>query len=435
MNLIASIYGQDIGVLSEKKGGVFFEYFSDFDGNKLKISPFALPFNNSVYTPNSYMTLKMPGVFYDSLPDRFGNQLMTEYFRLKGLGDYVRLSDLQKLAYIGSEGIGAIEYRPVEQESDALLAIELKSYVADIRKALSGTADEVISELTLRHPSPGGARPKASVLWDSVNDKMYIGKGSATHKALEYWIIKFDEADRETTIIEKIYFEIAKIAGLNVPQTVLIESGMERHFAIKRFDRVNGEKVHQHTLAGMTNSDYMELGATPYSSYLRLAKQLTNDSRAQKEAFRRMVFNVIGKNCDDHLKNFSFSMSSEGEWSLSPAYDLVYSNGDAAYGEHAMTINGKVRNITLEDLAEEGGKVGLKLPNMKEIISEVSEAFNGFRALARTYELSSKMAEEIQSNIERFKGESFPSVLKTKARSRRRGREYEHHVLKGTKQQ
>ncbi len=433
MNLIASIYGQDIGVLSEKKGGVFFEYFSTFDGDKLQISPHVLPFNNSVYTPNSYMTLKMPGVFYDSLPDRFGNQMMSEYFRLKGLGDYIRLSDLQKLAYIGAEGIGAIEYRPAEQESDALLAIELKSYVANVRKALSGTADEVTSELALRHPSPGGARPKASVLWDSVSDKMYVGKGYTEHNDLEHWIIKFDEADRETTVIEKIYFEIAKSAGLNVPETVLIESNDERHFAIKRFDRVGSEKIHQHTLAGMTNSDFMELGTTPYASYLRLAKQLTNDSREQKEAFRRMVFNVIGKNCDDHLKNFSFSMNCEGEWSLSPAYDLVYSNGDAAYGEHAMTINGKVRDITLEDLAEEGGKVGLKLLQMQEIIKEVAEAFNGFGELALEYGLSTKMKDEINSNIERFEGEVFPSALKIKARVRRRGREYEDSVLKGIK--
>ena len=433
MNLIASIYGQDIGVLSENKGGVFFEYFSTFDGNKLRISPHALPFNNSIYTPNSYMTLKMPGVFYDSLSDRFGNQLMSEYFRLKGLGDYVRLSDLQKLAYVGSEGIGAIEYRPAEQESDVLLAIELKSYVADVRKALSGTAEEVTSELTLRHPSPGGARPKASVLWDSVGDEMYIGKGSTEHKDLEHWIIKFDEMGRETTVIEKIYFEIAKRAGLNVPETILITSGDERHFAIKRFDRVGNEKIHQHTLAGMTNSDFMELGTTPYSLYLRLAKQLTNDSRAQKEAFRRMVFNVIGKNCDDHLKNFSFSMNREGEWSLSPAYDLVYSNGDAAYCEYAMTINGKVRDITLEDLAEEGGQVGLKLPQMQEIINDVAEAFDCFGKLALNYGLSTKMRDEINSNMESFEGEVFPTTLKTKTRVRGRGRDYEHSVLKGIK--
>lgn len=229
--------------------------------------------------------------------------------------------------------------------------MELQHYVQETKNLMAEQMEEVLTEL-IAHPSLGGARPKVAVQWRESDISVMLSAECV--RGYEPWIIKFDELDREETKLEYVYMQIAKKVGINVPEFKQIHIDNETHFATKRFDRVGKEKLHQATLAGLIHGDFMQQNACSYKEYLRMSEVLTKSPAATKEAFRRMVFNVIGKNCDEHLKNFSFLMNPEGEWSLSPVYDLLYSFATVSYGEHKMSVNGKNSNITVEDLASCG---------------------------------------------------------------------------------
>jgi len=420
--IVPVIFGQKIGIIKEGKRGVEFQYFKDFDGDRLNISPIKLPFQpDRVFNYYDSMAFDgLPGVFADSLPDSFGNVLMQRFFERKGLQGH-KLSIIDKLSYMGSKAVGAIEYHPPEGENFDFLGIEFREYVQKIRKVIEGSAKEVIQEEILRHPSPGGARPKASVIWDRGKDIMKAGDWSDNEaNGYEHWIVKFDEKGKELTKIEYVYFELARQAGLTTPETALIEMGGETHFAIKRFDRnFKGErKLHRASLAGLLHKDFMEAGLVSYEDFFRLALQLSGSYEDVKEAFRRMVFNVIGRNCDDHIKNVSFLMDSKGNWELSPAYDLIYSLGAAAFGQHKMSINGKTFNIKLNDLAQCGYEAGLDREFMKEAIENISDAFSSVAEKLKNVGVSKNEREGIQKNILFFSTSSFPD-RKLKNRKRK----------------
>ena len=407
--LIPTLWGEEIGVLMEGKNGVFFQYHSAFDSVKYPISPFRLPFDASRVF-NYYDSIPfegLPGIFADSLPDSFGNVALREYFRRKTGRGLMRLSPLEKLAYVGSSGIGAIEYKPTidEKHETYAIAMELQDYAQETKNLMAGQMEEVLTEL-IAHPSPGGARPKAAVQWrESDNSVMLTSEGA---EGYEPWIIKFDETDREETKLEYLYMQIAKIVGINVPEFKQVHINNETHFATKRFDRVGEKKLHQATLAGLIHGDFMQQNACSYEEYLRMSEVLTQSPASTKEAFRRMVFNVIGKNCDDHLKNFSFLMNQNGEWSLSPAYDLLYSFSAVSYGEHKMSVNGKNSNITVEDLASCGYSVGLEKYFMKTCIEEISDSFSQMKEILHTVEIREGLSNEILKEIVPFNVTIFP---------------------------
>ncbi len=415
--LIPTLWGEEIGVLMEGKNGVSFQYHSAFDAQKYPISPFRLPFDASRVF-NYYDSIPfegLPGIFADSLPDSFGNVALREYFKRTTGRGFMKLSPLEKLAYVGSNGIGAIEYKPAidEKHETYSIAMELQHYAQETKNLMSGQMEEVLTEL-IAHPSPGGARPKAAVQWrESDNSVMLSAEGVGGY---EPWIIKFDEVDREETKLEYVYMQIAKKVGINVPEFKQIHIDNETHFATKRFDRVGEEKLHQATLAGLIHGDFMQQNACSYEEYLRMSEVLTKSPAATKEAFRRMVFNVIGKNCDDHLKNFSFLMNQQGEWSLSPAYDLLYSFGAVSYGEHKMSVNGKNSNITVEDLASCGYKVGLGKYFMKACIEEISDAFSQMKETLHTTGISDGLGAEMIKEIIPLNVRSFPDVKVKKRR-------------------
>lgn len=395
--IIASIYGQDIGVLREGKNGIEFEFFESFDYDALPISPLVMnPKNKTLYNYFDNMHTKgMPGIFEDSMPDGFGARLMREYF-LKIQGGQT-ITQLQKLAFVGADGMGAIEYTPSVEAHKSFL-IDLETLPKRLRENISGETDYVMTEL-IKMPSPGGARPKVSVLWDQQTGQMQGGSTQYAKENFEPWIIKFDEDDKELTKIEKLYHDIAKSAGLDVPLTELIVVSEMTHLAIKRFDREVSEKIHLATLSGLTHKDYLEQGLLSYENYMTITQRLTRDMRQTKEAYRRMIFNVIGKNCDDHLKNFSFLMNASGEWRVSPVYDILYNYGPAKYGEHHMSVNGKFSHISREDFII-AGKKGLLRPQwMHETIDEIVDAFDkGLREMNK-YKISSKMQEELTKEI------------------------------------
>lgn len=407
--VIPHIFGQDIGIIVEGKNGIQFQYSGDFDGHALPISPILLPFDpQRVYTVHDALAFNgLPGIFNDSLPDRFGSILMDRYLTDR-YGYAGRLSVLDKLLYIGSAGMGAIEYHPAMEERTAD-GIALREYIREVRGLIEGKSEEVINKLA-RHPSPGGARPKAAVLWNRKDDRMIVGDASAQKNPHnEAWIVKFDETAREDTRIEHCYMHIAKLAGIDVPPTEIIGMGEENHFAIKRFDRTeSGEKLHMATLAGLLHLDFNTHVSTSYEKCMRTALFLTKNHQSAKEIFRRMVFNVVGKNCDDHAKNTSFLMNRKGEWEVSPAYDLVYNYGQATFGQHRMSISGKIDTIDINDLAQCGYEAGLEPQFMKETIEEISDLFSGIGARLSEYGVSEEASKEIAQNICQFSVADFP---------------------------
>jgi serine/threonine-protein kinase HipA len=406
--LIPTIFGQEIGVLMEGKNGISFQYHPHFDAQRYPISPLRLPYDPTrVFNYYDSMPFDgLPGIFADSLPDSFGNIALREYFKRKYRTSHLKLSPLEKLAYVGNHGIGAITYRPaIGKEDEYDLSMELQQYAQEMRGMMQGDVSTILDEI-LAHPSPGGARPKAALQWNEQEN--IISLRQTPIEGFEPWIIKFDEAGREETKLEYLYMEIARKSGITVPEYKQIIVGDEVHFASKRFDRMYGKKYHQATLAALIHGDFMRQNACTYEAYFRLSEALTHSPAQTKEAFRRMVFNVIGKNCDDHIKNFSFLMNEEGTWKLSPAYDLIYSYGPIHYGEHKMSINGKNYHITLEDMAQCGYSVGLEKRFMKETIEQISDQFSKLPILLKETDISEDLQKELLNNITPINVSTFP---------------------------
>jgi len=411
--VIPTIFGQDIGIIVEGKNGIQFQYNDAFDGKLFPLSPILLPYDKErVYTRHDAMAFNgLPGIFNDSLPDRFGSILMNEYFSSK-YGSANRLSIIDKLLYIGSDGMGAIEYQPAMNDISAD-GIALREYINTTRRLLEGKSETIISELT-KHPSPGGAKPKAAVTWNRKDNIMSVGGPSNKNISdNEAWIVKFDEKRKEDTLIEYCYMDLARSAGVNIPPIEIISANNENHFAIKRFDRTDsGGKLHLATLSGLLNLDFNNHVSTSYEECMRISLFLTKDHQSVKEIFRRMVFNVTGRNCDDHSKNTSFLMNKKGEWQLSPAYDLIYNYGLATFGQHRMSIAGKVDNIKISDLAQCGYTVGLDAKFMKETIEVISDLFSGISIRLLNQGVSRKTAKDIEKNICQFSTFDFPLTSK-----------------------
>ena len=386
----AKIFGKEIGVLTRRDGGYFFEYFDDFLKSGLEISPFALPLSSRVFSGREFMAFDLiPSVFHDSLPDSFGSYLMANYFsNIEGSIDAMR-DPLRKLSFMGDRAIGAIEYEPMEIENDSdKILIDLKSYIDETRKILLDKPSTLISMITSQ-PSPGGARPKAFVYWDKNNDLMQVGK---PQEGYEPWIVKFYEKEQpELTRIEYIYLKIASLVGLEVPEFDAITFGDEFHFAVKRFDRVDGQKIHAHTLSGLLNRRFDERGLISYEDLLKTTLALTKNLQDVKKTYQVMVFNIIGQNSDDHAKNFSFLMDERGSWRFAPAYDIVYTFGSGDFKEHFLTINKKRKAFTQKELINIGTEFGLSKQECKEIVQKTEEGFSHFVDFAKDVALDAKM--------------------------------------------
>lgn len=416
------IFGNRIGIIEDGPFGIRFQYDKTFPGHDLPISPIKMPYDPSkVFGHYDSMAFKgMPGIFQDSIPDGFGLRLMLEYYREK-YGAVFNLTPLQKLAFVGKSGIGAIEYMPPEYDTDVgERFIELRDICDSIKKFIDGNSDEVLKELRAT-PSPNGARPKTNVFYNQASARMKAGR-DVTDPGYEAWIVKFFESDNELTMIEHVYSTLAGNIGMSVPETRLVDVDGENHFMTKRFDRSNGHKLHQASLSGLLNKDYMEQNALSYEEYLRYTRMLTKNNADVEEAYRRMVFNVIGVNCDDHIKNFSFLMDHNGDWKISPAYDLIYSNGLASYGEHKMSINNRNKQITLNDLAQCGYSGGLEASFMRETIVSVLDGYSSIGAQLKEAGVSAERVLEMVKEIDLvcmtiskdLSHDSFPQKIKKK---------------------
>jgi serine/threonine-protein kinase HipA len=399
-------------VAEDANGAITYEYSPEFARQGLEISPIKLPLSQS--GPVTFPELTrleafagLPGVLADALPDRFGNALIRKYFADKGEPDK-GLSSVQRLLYMGRRALGALEFRPAiklrtkhaEQE-----ALQLARLVAEARRIVGGAVDAAVPQLMRVGSSAGGARPKAIVLWNRATKELR-SDFAETLPGDERWIMKFDGVGdlgapdftpRPYNRIEYAYSGMARAAGINVPDTLLMEERGLAHFMIKRFDRDGDSRVHMHTLGGMHHVDYNQPGLFSYEQYLRTVLQLNCGYGALEEAFRRTVFNFAAVNQDDHVKNFSFLMDTSGTWSLAPSYDVTYAKGRTFTRVHQMTLAGKSSGITRRDLLQFGKDMDIKHDG-EHVIQQVADSL-------ATWETHASEARVPVADVERIGAE------------------------------
>lgn len=406
----AFIYGKKIGTILLDNGKVFFEYEHSFKNSGLEISPLKLPTQSTalyINSDDSYFE-GLAGVFHDSLPDKFGTKVIEKYYESKGVASH-KLDVIQKLMFIGKNPMGAIEYRPsIEKEENHKELIDLQNFYENSKKVISGDSIEVLSEMLNfmnSAASAGGARAKATVGFNPVSEKMIGGSCKDLKKGFQHHIIKFDsenEKGKSTTFtkLEYLYMKLAKECNIDIPETHLIHKNGLSHYLIKRFDRrENGEKIHLHSAAGLTHSNFNIQGHYSYDSLFRLTRYLTKDQRAIDEQYRRMVFNIIARNQDDHAKNFSFLMDENGVWKISPAYDITYTNGQGYTKNHQLSLGGKSNDFHRKDLLDIAQKHSIKTQKADEIINETIEALSTFSKRALEMEIDKKLVEIISGDL------------------------------------
>ncbi len=361
-----------VGQLAMYQGRIYFEYDSGFLGTGIELSPFSLPLKvGAVYAePTPWGGLY--GVFNDSLPDGWGLLLMDRYLRLQGV-DTRYLTPLDRLAYMGQSAMGALTYEPARGEANSAFDIDISAMASSAIEIYEGHSSDILPEIAQAGGSPAGARPK--VLVHLCEDQMISGEREAP-EGFEPWIIKFfaEQDGSDTGRIEYAYSLMAKDAGINMPETRLFQDNNgSAWFGIKRFDRCARERIHMHTLGGLIDADF-RLPSLDYMDVLRVTQALTRNTEDVEAAFILMVFNVLAYNRDDHSKNFSYLMDSNGQWRLAPAYDLTCSRG--INGEHTTAIAGEGRNPSQAHMFEVGEAAGLKQASMQQAIERVTASIS-----------------------------------------------------------
>ncbi|MDA1095683.1 MAG: type II toxin-antitoxin system HipA family toxin [Chloroflexi bacterium] len=386
------------GTLAEQDRRLYFEYDRAFLAAPLPISPFKLPVRPGLLEHEERDFAQVFGVFNDSLPDGWGLLLMDREFSKRGL-NRATLSVLDRLAYIGTRGMGALTYHPpataLEEE---VLGIDLDALARQAQRVLEGSAEDVLPALRIAGGSPGGARPK--VLVGVRGDGHIISGTSDIPEGYRHYLIKFPAKEDIPDIgaVEAAYALMAHEAGVDVPPTRLFEtSDGGRYFGAERFDRVGNRRLHMHTLGGLLHASH-RVPSLEYDGLLKATMLLTKDQRQVEEAFRRMVFNVLSHNRDDHVKNFSFLMDPSGGWRLAPAYDLVFSEGPA--GQHTMAVAGEAVHPTERDLLRVAEDCDVDGGRGREIVRHVRDAVRLWPRFARITAVPSTTERRIGGVIE-----------------------------------
>jgi serine/threonine-protein kinase HipA len=409
------LWGDTVGALVELESGrVIFEYASEFRRRGLEISPIQL--STSLDGPVAFDELRrlpafdgLPGVFADSLPDAFGRRVIRAYYAARGREE-LALSPVQRLLYVGERAIGALTFHPAEEiptRAAELVALEIQALAEDAQRIVRGDPHVAIPEMYRIGSSAGGRRPKAIVHYDP--DEGTIRPGGRRPSAAEIpCILKFDgigdeESDGELgepqpyNRVEAAYGEMARAAGLEMPEILVLESDGYAHLLIHRFDVQDGERLHQHTLGGMLHVDYDVPHSSSYEEYLRTVLRLGMAYDALREAYRRMVFNVVAVNQDDHVKNLSFHMDRSGTWSLTPAYDVTFAHGSGFTATHQMLVRDKAADIRRADLLGVAGEFGVKKP--ERILERARAAVGDWERYASDYAVPRRVVAAVRGEL------------------------------------
>ncbi len=364
----------------------------------------------------------LPGLLADSLPDRFGNALIDAWLATQGRRPE-SFNAIERLGYIGVRGMGALEFAPtkgpplrrsakVRVDQLVKLASEVLTHRASLQVSFApGRRHEGLQEMLRVGTSAGGARAKAIIAWNRSTNEVRSGQVKAP-AGFEYWLLKFDgvsaNKDKELedpkgyTVIEYAYALMAAEAGIEMSECGLMEEGGRRHFMTRRFDRLSdGGKLHMQSLAALAHFDFNSAGAYSYEQAFDVIKRLGLAMRAREQQFRRMIFNVVARNQDDHVKNIAFLMDKSGAWSLSPAFDVTYAYNPAGLwtSRHQMTINGKTDEFSREDFKAVAQAAGLKRGRSEAILSEVMDTVKKWPRYAETAGVLGAQREQITRTL------------------------------------
>ncbi len=425
MNDTAEVYlwGTRIGIIHQDmtKAYAAFEYDKDFSNSGIEVSPLRMPLSRNIYEfPNLAGTpfFGMPGLVADSLPDRFGNTVIEGWLVSlgKSLSDFTAID---RLCYTGKRGMGALEYVPASTDikdiDENINVGEMVKFASDVLANREGISIKANNNLTYAQlvqvgSSAGGARAKAIIAWNEKTGEVRSGQTNLD-PGYDYWLMKFDNVTKngdhgledkpEYTLIEYAYYLMAINAGITMNECRIYESDGDHHFMTKRFDRENGKKLHMQSLGAMAHVSYQEPGLIGYELAAVYMKELGISYKEIEQFYRRMVFNCLAVNQDDHVKNISFIMDRTGKWILSPAYDITFSYNPTNkwLRAHQMTVNGKTLEIGLADLIEAGSKMGIKERRCKDILGEVGLSVSNFGRFAEQVGIKEKTCDYINSII------------------------------------
>lgn len=391
-----------VGELLSSSRRIYFQYDAEFRARGLELSPFHLP--TSIVEPveeRARTFAGLHGLFSDSLPDGWGLILMERALRARGV-DAALLSPVDRLAYIGARGMGALTYHPsTERDDDVRVDIDLAEVADQSHRILEGSAETLLPELLRAGGSPMGARPKIVVGVRRDYRKLTTGT-SDLPAGYRHWLIKFFAAEdpADTGAVEMAYAHMARTAGITMPKTYLFSArGGKAYFGVQRFDRDpanSSHRIHVHTLAGLLHADHRVPGQD-YDDFLKATLLLTKQHDDVEEAFRRMVFNIFANNRDDHTKNFAFQMAEDGEWRLAPAYDLMFSTG--MQGQHTMTIAGEGETPTWSHVARVAAKASIAPARARHIVDQVDRAVSRWPRYAEQYGVLRKSTKDIQKRL------------------------------------
>lgn len=377
---------QPVGRIALRERIIYFEYDDAFLRKGIEISPFRLPLQRGVieFPPRPFEGLA--GVFSDSLPDGWGRLLFERMARAQGVLPS-NLSPLDRLAHVGLHGMGALVYQPDHSPCDGHELIDLDHLAAQTEGVLQGDSEQVIKELLALNGSSAGARPKALIGVDA--NRKHISYGAKRlEKGFEPWLVKFPNSQdgQDAGAVEYVYALMAKEAGISMPAVHLFPSKKRAgYFAVRRFDRDRGKRLHMHTASGLLHSDF-RAPSLDYEDLINLTGMLTKDIREVEKMYRLAVFNVLAHNRDDHAKNFSFIMDESGEWKLAPAYHLTFSNGPS--GEQSTMVMGEGKNPTIDHLTKLGLEAKLPKKMIEGIIDQIRTALKQWHPLAEEHGVS-----------------------------------------------
>lgn len=431
MNNTAEVYmwGTRIGIIhqDDSKAYASFEYDENFIGSKIELSPIRMPLGRNVYEFPALIGepfYGMPGLVADSLPDKFGNAVIEQWLMSigKSISDFTAID---RLCYTGKRGMGALEYVPASTDimdiDESINVQEMVKFASDIlsnRENISLKAKDNLtySQLVQVGSSAGGARAKALIAWNEEANEIRSGQ-LQLGPGYDYWLMKFDNVSKngdhgledkpEYTLIEYAYYLMAQACGIVMNECRIYESEGNHHFMTKRFDRENGKKLHMQSLGALAHISYQEPGVCGYELAAAYMREIGLSYKEIEQFYRRMVFNCLAVNQDDHVKNISFLMDKSGKWKLSPAYDITFSydRSNKWLRAHQMTINGKTDKINKEDFFVAGAKMGIKEKRCRDIIGEIGMKVRDFKFYAEQVGIKEKTYNYINSVIEANKVE------------------------------
>jgi serine/threonine-protein kinase HipA len=418
------IWRQRVGAVAPdpRLGCYVFAYDPAWRRASIELAPLQLPLGDlrsSFAFPNlaepSYR--RLPGLLADALPDDFGNALIDAWMTGKGV-EKRSVTTLDRLAYMGKRGMGALEFKPARgAHRESAEPLQMKALVEAARQVIHGDlsgdiqAQAALANIIRVGTSAGGARAKAVVAWNPQTDEIRSGQFEVA-PGFEHWLLKFDGVGRDMELgvgaeygrIEYAYHLMACAAGIDMSPCRLLQENGRAHFMTRRFDRdvVGGHAVKHHvqTLCAMNHLDYKQRATHAYAQLFMVVARLQLGDEAIGQVFRRMAFNVMAKNCDDHTKNFSFRLKQGGAWELAPAYDLTHAynpKGEWTY-QHLMSVNGKFRDIARADLLLEADRFGVRRPH--DLLVDVRSALDQWPRFAKEAGLSTETAERVAADFE-----------------------------------